>query len=245
VALLYGQLAGTASLRDIITGLQSHAVRLYHLGRGCHGVRRWPMPTPSAVFSELLALMMARAHRGLGHALAETTYLIDATRLRLDARSRDWARFSEGVCGAKPACRLRSRRQLADLCGGQPGRVNDITAAQAMPIEPGATYVFDLGYYDDAWWSKLDAAQCRIVTRLKSNTPLRVVENLPVPADGEILSDRIGHPAPGEEPQQPLCRSGARSWGQDRERQGAAHSVQGPRCFLRRYRRALQAPLGD
>src|ERR1700736_1528486 len=62
-----------------------------------------------------------------------------------------------------------------------------------MPIEPGATYVFDLGYYDYAWWAKLDAAQCRIVTRLKSNTPLAVVEELAVPADSAILSDRIGH----------------------------------------------------
>jgi hypothetical protein len=62
-----------------------------------------------------------------------------------------------------------------------------------MPIEPGATYVFDLGYYDYAWWAKLDSAQCRLVTRLKSNTPLRVVEDLPAPRDGPILSDRIGH----------------------------------------------------
>ncbi len=45
--------------------------------------------------------MIARAHRGLRRALAETTYLIDSTGLRLDARSLDWARFSEGVCGAK------------------------------------------------------------------------------------------------------------------------------------------------
>src|SRR5262249_29887486 len=27
--------------------------------------------------------------------------------------------------------------------------VNDITPAKVMPIEPGATYVFDLGYYDN------------------------------------------------------------------------------------------------
>jgi len=32
VALLYGQLSGAASLREIVTGLQSHAARLYHLG---------------------------------------------------------------------------------------------------------------------------------------------------------------------------------------------------------------------
>jgi hypothetical protein len=27
-----------------------------------------------------------------------------------------------------------------------PGNVNDIVVAKAMPITPGATYVFDLGY---------------------------------------------------------------------------------------------------
>jgi Transposase DDE domain len=61
-----------------------------------------------------------------------------------------------------------------------------------MPIEPGATYVFDLGYYDYAWWAKLDAAQCRIVTRFRANTPLAVIEELPVPEGGKVVSDRIG-----------------------------------------------------
>ena len=61
-----------------------------------------------------------------------------------------------------------------------------------MPIEPGATYVFDLGYYDYAWWAELDAVGCRIVTRFKSNTPLDVVEELLVTPDSNILSDRIG-----------------------------------------------------
>ena len=31
-----------------------------------------------------------------------------------------------------------------------------------MPIEPVASYVFDLGYYDYARWAALDAAVCRI-----------------------------------------------------------------------------------
>jgi IS4 transposase len=58
--------------------------------------------------------------------------------------------------------------------------------------EPGATYVFDLGYYDYAWWARLDEQGCRIVTRFKKNTPLAVVEELPVDPGGAILSDRIG-----------------------------------------------------
>ncbi len=56
----------------------------------------------------------------------------------------------------------------------------------------GATYVFDLGYYDYAWWAKLDAVGCRIVTRFKSNTPLQVIEELPVTNGDNVLSDRIG-----------------------------------------------------
>ena len=196
LAMLYGQLAGAASLREIVGGIESQAARLYHLGAQLP--RRSTLADanhdrPSALFAELLALMIARAHRGLRRSLAETTYLIDATGLRLDARSLDWARFSEGVCGAKLHVVYDPAADRPIWAAITPARVNDITAAQQMPIEPGATYVFDLGYYDYAWWAKLDAAQCRIVTRLKANTPLAVVEELPVAADGPILSDRIGH----------------------------------------------------
>ncbi len=82
LALLYGQLSGASSLREIVTGLSSHAARLYHLGADT--VRRSTLSDantkrPVEVFTELLALMMKQAHRGLRRKLAETTYLIDAT----------------------------------------------------------------------------------------------------------------------------------------------------------------------
>ena len=125
----------------------------------------------SELFTDLLGLMIARAHRGLRRTLAETTYLIDATGLRLDRRSLAWARFSAKVCGAKLHVVYDADAERPIYAAVTPARVNDITAAQAMPIEPGATYVFDLGYYDYAWWAKLDKAQCRIVTRFRSSTP--------------------------------------------------------------------------
>src|SRR5271155_5600860 len=62
-----------------------------------------------------------------------------------------------------------------------------------MPIEAGATYVFDLGYYDYGWWAMLDRAGCRIVTRLKSNTPFEIVEDRAVPPGCAVLSDRTGY----------------------------------------------------
>ncbi len=195
IALLYGQFSGATSLREIVGGLESHSARLYHVGGRVAqrstladaNARR-----PSAVFSDLFAEMVARAGRGPRRAIGEATYLIDSTGIRLSGMGADWAHFSAGVCGAKV-------HVIYDVDAAHPiyaavtaARVNDITAAKAMPVEAGATYVFDLGYYDYAWWAALDAAGCRIVTRFKSNTPLAVTAELEVPEGGDILSDRIG-----------------------------------------------------
>jgi IS4 transposase len=195
VALVYGQLSAAASLREIVTGLSSHAARLYHLG--AQPVRRSTLSDanaqrPVAVFAELLAMMMKQAHRGLRRKLAETTYLIDATSARLNERSAGWAQFSAGVCGAKVHVIYDADADRPIYAAVSAGNVNDITAARQMPIEPGATYVFDLGYYDYVWWAELDAVGCRIVTRFKSNTPLDVVEELLIRPGSNILSDRIG-----------------------------------------------------
>ncbi len=195
VALLYGQLSQAASLREIEAGLLSHQLRLYHLGAGpvCRStLADANAQRPAEVFCELLAALMAQAHRGLRRALADTTYLIDSTPLRLDQRSARWARFSADVCGAKVHVVYDPDADQPVYAAVSDARVNDITAAKAMPIEPGATYVFDLGYYDYRWWAELSDAGCRIVTRFKKNTPLQLVEELPRPKDGAILSDRIG-----------------------------------------------------
>ena len=60
-----------------------------------------------------------------------------------------------------------------------------------MPLEAGATYVFDLGYYDFSWWAALGAQGCRFVTRLKSHTRPTLVEERSVDAGSSIVTDRI------------------------------------------------------
>ena len=101
-----------------------------------------------------------------------TTYLIDSTSVRLSALSGRWARFSAKACGAKAHVVYDPDADRPVYAAVTPARVTDLTAAKAMPIEAGATYVFDLGYYDYGWWAELHAAGCRIVTRFKTNTPL-------------------------------------------------------------------------
>ena len=192
--MLYAQFSGAMSLRHVIDGLHSHANRLYHIG--CEPPRRSSLADanrnrPAAIFSDLLAVMIQRCHRGLRRTMDGATYLIDSTSLSLNELSAAWSRFSDKACGVKlhviydpdTDCPIDTVVSLSN--------VNDINAAKAMPITPRVTYVFDLGYYDYGWWAKMDAAGCRIVTRLKTTTQLSVTETRPVDA-GPVLSDRVG-----------------------------------------------------
>lgn len=195
VAMLYAQFAGAASLRDIEAGLESHANRLYHLH--ATAPKRATLAEanrhrPAAIFSDLLAATIQRSHRTLRRSLEGVTYLIDSTGLVLNALSRHWAQFSAKVCGAKLHVVYDPAADCPVYTAFSAANVNDITVAKAMPIVPKASYVFDLGYYDYAWWAALDAAQCRIVTRLKKNTRLTATRCQPVPEGGAILSDTIG-----------------------------------------------------
>lgn len=96
IALLYGQLSGASSLRDIVGGLESHSARLYHVG-GRPAQRSTLADAnakrPSAVFTELFSALVGCAQRGLRRKLGEATYLIDASPLALSGQGSQWAYF--------------------------------------------------------------------------------------------------------------------------------------------------------
>jgi hypothetical protein len=196
IAMLYAQLSGAESLRAIEAGLESHATKLYHLG--AREVSRSTLSDANtnrscAVFTGLLAELASRCERAQRRHVKDAVYLIDATGFRLSSLSADWARFSSGVYGAKLHVVYNPDSERPTYADMTPANVNDITAAKSMPIRAGATYVFDLGYYDYGWWADLDKAGCRLVTRLKVNTPLVVVADNAIPDGSPVLSDRVGY----------------------------------------------------
>ena len=249
VALLYAQLSGASSLREIEAGLDSHAARLYHLGAAPAGARRWPTPTRCArpaVFADLFARLAQQAHRGLRRALAETTYLIDATGVRLTAPS-GWARFSAKACGAKLHVIYDAGRRPADLRRGQRRQ------RQRHHRRPGDA---DRGRRHLCLRPRL--LRLRLVgeagrRRLPHRHPLqaqhaaaRASRNGPVPEAGTILSDRIGHlPArQAASRKNPFGDPVREVRVEHRDRQGAAHPVQRSRRHRPGDRRSLQAALG-
>jgi len=194
VALLHGQLGGAESLRDIVTRMESHQNRLYHLG--VTAPKRSTLADanaqrPAVVFAELFEAVLKQANSGLRKASAQAVRLIDSSRISLNALSRDWAHYDATCDGVKLHIVYDPNAAQPVHFAVSPARENDLVQAKRFPIEPGATYAFDLGYCSFSWWGELDAAGCRFVTRLRKNSPADVLEERVVAKDGPIIADRI------------------------------------------------------
>jgi len=193
VTLVSVQLAGVRSMRDLLRLLDHHQPALAHLGVGT--VRRSTLSDanarrPTAPFEAVAAELcraVGRVAPGLGR---EALRLIDATRIHAGKAVQHWS-----VDGAIKLHVVFDPIASRTTCFAvTSSRVNDVTVAKQFPIERGARYVFDKGYYCFTFWANLAAAGCQFVTRLKTNTPVRITRTRRVPkAAPHILKDQIGY----------------------------------------------------
>lgn len=200
-AMVFAQLAGLNSLREIEQGLAAHPGGLYHLD--LRPARRSTLcdaqsHRPAAVFRDICMSLMAQASRTIRREAAELVQLVDASPIPLRDRRYDWAQADLRVRGLKLHLGYDPRNQLPDWLDITSPKVSDITAAHSLPIRRGATYVMDKGYLDYGWWHRIHEADAFFVTRLKKNSRRRAVKGLR-PAGEGILADnrvKVGHPRP-------------------------------------------------
>jgi len=186
VSMVFAQLSGARGLREVERALERQGGVLAHLGMG--QVRRSTLADananrPAGLFEEVAAYLSARLiGRSIGR---EAVRLIDATRIFAGKRVEQWSR---GGVKLHVVFDPEAERPTCFVVTSE--RVTDVTIAKALPIEPGATYVFDRGYYDFGFWARLSQQDCRFVTRLKSNSPTTVIEERQASGHG-ILFDRV------------------------------------------------------
>lgn len=198
LALLGAALGGHIGLRPLVAALAPNGSALREL-RGKPPARSTLADAmrdrPAELFFDLLQELLCHgASREARKALREAVRLIDATHLGLGKRMQRWLGLHKGHVAAKLHVVYDPATQRPVYFDLTKARINDITAAKCLlPIEAGATYVFDLGYDDFAWWAKLVAAGCNFVTRLKTNTVLRDTEAREVAPGGSVLADQVGY----------------------------------------------------
>jgi IS4 transposase len=182
VTLIFAQLSGVDSLRGLEAVWNAHAHHHYHLGTGPlarstlsdANARR-----PVAIFAETFAMLSGRADAALRREGGAMLRLIDATPIPLD-EIVTWAEWNGRTRGLKlhvvydPAADHPRRIEIT------PSTVNDVQVGKTLPIESGATYVFDKAYCNYAWWTRIHQAGSFFITRRKTNATYKLVRRRPL-----------------------------------------------------------------
>jgi putative transposase len=199
VAMVYAQLSGASSLRVLEAGFNSQRTHHYHLGTA--PIRRSTLADANSkrktdVFADAARLLMSSAKRQLRQEGDALLYLLDSTSITLKGPGFDaWTSThrTRNTQGIKLHVLYAGNEAVPVRHSLTPPNVNDIDEGVKLPIESGAIYVFDKGYCDYNWWSRIDTAHAIFVTRFKHNASLKVERSLSVPAldAGVVLSDEI------------------------------------------------------
>src|SRR2546425_658042 len=141
------------------------------------------MPFMRSAFADLLEPLDRRAvaravgaHGGDHGDGAALIRLLDATPIALRDARFAWAEASARIRGLKLHLLYDPRQGRPVWFEVSSAKRDDVVAGRTVPLEAGATYVFDKGYTDYRWWSEIQAAGAFFVTLKMKNAPCREIE---------------------------------------------------------------------
>lgn len=199
VAMLFAQLSDANGLRPLEATFNHHQRHHYHLG--VRRIRRSTLADANenradTVFADTVAYLMGKVGRKLRQEGREFMYLLDSTSITLKGREFErWTKSgrTRNTQGIKLHMLLDAKSKAPVWQAMSSANVNDISQARVMPLETGATYVFDKGYCDFNWWHRIASNGSVFVTRFKKNCALEIIEHrdLPEQAQGVVLADQV------------------------------------------------------
>jgi hypothetical protein len=195
VAMLYAQLSGKKSLRDLVFSLGRHLPKLYHLG--LNPVKRSTLADaneqrPARVFSETYFKLLSRLEAELPrHSGPRRVKIMDATYVPVCDSLFPWADFMPGKSAVKLHFLLAAASGTPQEMHVTSGQVHELEVARSLSFAPGDLLLLDRGYVDFAWLHSLHQQGVGFVTRLPGHIRYRVVQENPGPADSSVLADQV------------------------------------------------------
>jgi hypothetical protein len=199
VSLMFCQLAGANSLREISDGLASCFGKITHLG----GMKKPPARSTlsyannnrsweffQAVFYKVLAetQMIAKA-KGRKFKFKNPLFSLDSTTIDLCLKVFDWARYKRAKGAIKLHLLLDHQGHLPCWAYVSDGKTGDINAARMLSLPAGAIVVMDRGYNDFALFDSWSEKGIIFVTRMKENTIYETSESHEIPLNSSVMAD--------------------------------------------------------
>ncbi len=201
-SMIFGQLSYRESLRDIVTCLDAHEEKLYHLGFSDRVARNTLASANKKrdwrIYRDLAMILIAKARpmepptkELVELNLEATVYLIDSTIIDLCLSLFPWARFDDHHSAVKLNMQLDLNGSIPAFFTITEGKVNDVNFLDEITLEQGAYYVMDKGYLGYERWYKIHKAGAYYVTRARENMKVRRLYSNPVDKKTGVLYDQI------------------------------------------------------
>jgi len=199
LVIIFGQLTGCESLRELTDITTAHAKRSYHLGFGHEPVVRATLSKANllrnaSIFEEYAYVMisMAQSRRiTKDFELHGKFYAVDSTTIDLCLSLFRWAHFRSTKSGVKIHTQIDIVTEIPVFYRVTNANVHDVKAMDWIGYEPYACYVFDRGYFDLARLFCLSLSRAFFIVREKGRPEYRVVSGEDIlDGDDGVLSDQ-------------------------------------------------------
>jgi hypothetical protein len=198
VAMLFCQMGGANSLREICGGLATATGKLVHLGLHQAPTRSTlayanthrPWQLYQTVFEELLkSCQSLAATKKRRFRFKHPLRSVDTSIIELCIKVFDWARFQRTKGAIKLHLQLDHQGCLPCWALVTEGDTNDVRIAQKLEFARGTIVVIDRGYLDYALYERWTESGVYFVTRSRTNMLYKVIECRALPTRGNVKRD--------------------------------------------------------
>ncbi len=200
VSLLFSQLAGANSLREIAGGLASIRGKINHLGLAAspkkstlaYANAQRPWQFFETIFYQTLGTVQSLANfKNKKFKFKNALYSIDSSTIDLCLKVFDWAHFRRAKGAVKLHLLLDHQGYLPCWAYLSDGKCADIKAARMLNLPAGAIVAMDRGYNDYSLFGAWCGRGVFFVTRKKDNASCQVVGQRPLKSDKAIVADEF------------------------------------------------------
>lgn len=199
LCMVFGQLTNRESLRDLITIIEAHNPKSYHLGFGKSVTRsnlaKANEKRNSKIFEEFAYHLIDIARGKRAHddfQIKGKAYAFDSSTIDLCLNVFWWAKFRKTKGGIKLHTLFDVTTQIPAFIHITAATVNDMNAMDVIPYETGAYYIFDRGYVDYQRLHNISKHQAFFVVRAKSNLKFKRMYSNKVDKSTGVLCDQLG-----------------------------------------------------
>ena len=183
LVLMFGQLDGCSSLRELTDITTAHARKSFHLGFGRTPINRTQLSKVNQlrdyrIFEEFAYHMVKLTQKkciDIEFELYGKYYAFDSTTIDLCMSLFEWARFRSTKSGIKVHTQIDIVTQIPVSFNITEAAIHDVNAMDWINYEPFACYIFDRGYWDLERLYRIELINSFFVIREKRNPKFEVV----------------------------------------------------------------------